>query len=162
MFIQTSSRRSPICAASRRRSAPNVWEEPDDKRFITPGHREAAKHLVSELMKAGFDMPYSYKMLHHEGLGHAFMNTLLYLDYDRTGWDYPIVPIAVNAYGRNVIRGKGMSGALFTSGEDRVRPAGPVTEALLRAGARGGEILQGQPVARRDRRLVQLVARLPD
>ena len=93
---------------------PNVWEEPYDKTFITAGHRQAAKHLVTELMNEGFDVPYSYKELHLKGLGHAFINTVMYLDYDRRGWDYPIVPFQINAYGRNVVSGKGLSGRLFT------------------------------------------------
>jgi len=24
---------------------------------------------------------------------NAFMKTIIYFDYDRTGWDYPIIPI---------------------------------------------------------------------
>ena len=48
---------------------PNVWEEPYDKTFVTPGHRQVAKHLVTKLMEEGFDVPYSYKDLHLEGLG---------------------------------------------------------------------------------------------
>ena len=37
------------------------------------------------------------------GVGHAFANTLLFLDWDRRGFPYPVVPISVNAYGRRVI-----------------------------------------------------------
>ena len=39
-------------------------------------------------------------------LTHAFLNALLYLDWDRKGFDYPIVPIQVNAYGKDVVRTK--------------------------------------------------------
>ena len=36
-------------------------------------------------------------------IGHAFLNTLLYLDYDRQGFPYPVVPFSINCYGRRVI-----------------------------------------------------------
>ena len=35
-------------------------------------------------------------------LGHAFENTVLLLDDDRVGFDYPLVPFSVNCYGRRV------------------------------------------------------------
>jgi hypothetical protein len=40
-------------------------------------------------------------------VAHAFANTLLYLDLDRRGFDYPILPVTVNCYGREVIRNRG-------------------------------------------------------
>jgi hypothetical protein len=60
---------------------PNIWEESYVEVFVTKGHRQAAKYLATQLLESGFDMPYAYTNLHHEGLGHAFMNTVLYLDY---------------------------------------------------------------------------------
>jgi hypothetical protein len=152
VFIQDEFHTQPYMNGPRAASAraggkapPNVWEEPDDMWYTTPGHREAAKYLTTELLKSDFDMPYSYKLLHHEGLGHAFMYTQLYLDYDRTGWDYPIVPIAVNAYGRNIIRGKGMSGALFTSGEAEYDPPGPSPKRCFELGQNVARILRDSP-----------------
>ncbi|HTO13101.1 MAG TPA: extradiol ring-cleavage dioxygenase, partial [Candidatus Binatia bacterium] len=62
----------------------NIWEEPKDTTFAYKGHRAAAKRLTSGLLEAGFDVSYAYRPLHHP-LGHAFMNTLLFLDYDRQG-----------------------------------------------------------------------------
>jgi hypothetical protein len=35
------------------------------------------------------------------------MNTLLYLDYDRQGFPYPVVPFSINCYGRKVISQQG-------------------------------------------------------
>ena len=35
---------------------------------------------------SGVDMAYAYKPLHFPGIAHAFLNTLLYLDYDRKEW----------------------------------------------------------------------------
>ncbi len=80
----------------------NVWGEPKEKTFVYQGHRTGAKLLASGLLDEGFDVAYAYKPLHHE-LGHAFLNTLLFLDYDRRGFDYPVVPLQVNCYGRRVI-----------------------------------------------------------
>jgi hypothetical protein len=43
----------------------------------------------------------------HHSLGHAFANAVLYLDYNRVGFPYPIVPVAINCYGRRVISQRG-------------------------------------------------------
>jgi hypothetical protein len=80
----------------------NAWNEPSDTSFTYKGHREGAKFLASGMLEAGFDVAYAYRPLHHP-LGHAFLNTLLFLDYDRTGFPYPVVPFQVNCYGRRVI-----------------------------------------------------------
>jgi len=86
----------------------NVWKEPADKMFSYRGHSEAARFLISGLINQGIDMSYAYKPLHETGgLGHAFLNTLLYLDYDRKGFDYPVIPFQVNCYGSKVIRNRG-------------------------------------------------------
>jgi hypothetical protein len=84
----------------------NVWDEPDDKSFTVRGHRAAGKYLATALLKEGIDVAYAYKPLHHP-LGHAFANSVLYLDYDRKGFPYPTVPFAVNAYGRLLIGSRG-------------------------------------------------------
>lgn len=83
----------------------NVWGE-SDKTYEVPGHRAAAKMLATKLLEAGFDTAYAYKPLHHE-LGHAFTNAVFYLDYARRGFPYPIVPFAINCYGRHVISQRG-------------------------------------------------------
>ncbi len=124
---------------------PNVWEEPYDKTFVTPGHREVAKYLVTQLMEQGFDVPYSYKDLHLDGLGHAFINTLMYLDYDRTGWDYPIVPFQINAYGRNVVSGKGLSGRLFTEEDIEYDPPSPSPKRFFDLGVAVARVLRDSP-----------------
>jgi len=81
---------------------PNVWDEGKDTAFTYRGHPGAAKSLVSGLLETGFDVSYAYRPLHHP-LGHAFLNTLLFLDYDRQGFPHPVVPFQVNCYGRRVI-----------------------------------------------------------
>ena len=109
----------------------NVWNEPADKVFHYKGH-PAARHLVSRLIEQGIDMSYAYKPLHFEGgLGHAFINTLLYLDYDRKGFDYPVIPFAVNCYGSKVIRNRG--GAVEFENQDD--PPGPSPKRCMEVGA---------------------------
>ena len=85
----------------------NVWNEPDDHVIRVKGHRAGGKHIATALLTEGIDVAYAYKPLHHP-LGHAFANSLLFLDYERKGFDYPVVPFAVNAYGRWLIAGGGV------------------------------------------------------
>ena len=88
------------------RSANNIWSEKLEKRFRLQGHPRAGKALTTALIEAGFDAAYAYKPLHHP-LGHAFSNAIFYLDYDRLGFPFPILPVAVNSYGRKVIAQRG-------------------------------------------------------
>lgn len=88
-------------------TSPNFWGEPPDTTFVFKGHRTGAKYLAAQLIEAGFDVAYAYTPLHHE-LGHAFLNTLLFLDVDRTGFEHPVVPFQVNCYGRRVIAQRGL------------------------------------------------------
>src|SRR3954453_16010184 len=92
---------------AHRRSPWNPWGEPKDKTMRVRGHREAGKYLASGLLEAGIDAAYAYKPLHHP-LGHAFENTILLLDDDRVGFDYPLVPFSVNCYGRRVNAARGL------------------------------------------------------
>ncbi|GIX49622.1 MAG: hypothetical protein KatS3mg131_3833 [Candidatus Tectimicrobiota bacterium] len=106
--------------ASRGFVRDNVWGESKDTTFTFRGHRAAAKALTAFLLEAGFDVAYAYRPLHHP-LGHAFLNTLLFLDYDRQGFPYPVLPFQVNCYGRRVVAQHGGMGSL----------AQPVAEAEL-------------------------------
>mgnify|MGYP003726092865 FL=1 len=110
----------------------NIWNEPADKVFNYRGHQQAARQLVADMIDQGFDLSYAYKPLHEQGgLGHAFLNTLLYLDYDRTGMDYPVVPFAVNCYGSKVIQNRGGS----TTYENFPDPPGPTPKRCMELGA---------------------------
>lgn len=86
---------------------PNVWNESKETVRTIRGNREAAKAIASGLIEESFDVAYAYKPLHYDGLAHAFLNAVLYLDYDRTGFDYPVVPIEINCYGRRLIAHSG-------------------------------------------------------
>jgi len=85
----------------------NSWNEPRERSYTVRGHRGGAKHLASFLLNQGFDIAYGYKPL-HIGLGHAFANSVLYLDWDRVGFFYPLVPFTVNAYGRHLTGSQGV------------------------------------------------------
>lgn len=81
----------------------NVWGEGPQDAIPFRGDRDSAKTIAAGLLDRGFDVAYAYEPLHAAGLSHAFMNTLLYLDYDRRGFGVPMVPVAVNCYGRFVV-----------------------------------------------------------
>ncbi len=86
----------------------NVWGEDESTTVKVAGHKRGAKHLVSGLLESNFDVSYSYRPNEYDGLPHAFNNTVLYLDYARQGFPYPIVPMSVNCYGRLVISARGL------------------------------------------------------
>jgi hypothetical protein len=106
----------------------NWWDEPRDKTFAIAGHRAGAKRLVSALLADGIDVAYAYEP-RHQPLGHAFVNSILYLDIDRKGFPYPVVPFTVNAYGRWLIAAHGApltpSQAAQVARETELDPPGP-------------------------------------
>jgi hypothetical protein len=85
----------------------NAWGESNDTRFLIRGKREAAKYLARALIEDKVAVAYSYQPLHYQGLSHAFLNGVMYLDYERKGFDYPVVPMAVNCYGSRVLVNRG-------------------------------------------------------
>lgn len=123
----------------------NVWNEGEEKLFSLPGVPRAGRDLVSRLIDDGFDAAYSYKPLHH-GLGHAFSNAVLYLDYDRAGFDYPILPVSINCYGRHVIAQRGGLPSFEREiAEADLDPPAPTPRRLFDLGAATARILQDSP-----------------
>jgi hypothetical protein len=111
------------------------------------GHREAAKFLATGLIERGIDLAYAYQPLHHP-MAHAFANTFLYLDWDRKGFPYPVMPFAINCYGRNLIQAKGGFGHLY--GEKRPEgelgdPPSPQPWRCMDVGAAVAEVLAASP-----------------
>lgn len=124
--------------------ANNVWGE-TDKTYQLAGNREAAKMLATRLIEHGFDTAYSYKPLHHP-LGHAFTNAIFYLDYDRKGFPYPIVPFAVNCYGRKVVSQRGGVPAFDVPvPAAELDPPAPAPWRLFDLGAETARILAESP-----------------
>lgn len=127
------------------RIAENIWNEKLDQTFTVPGHPQAGKALVSGLLDAGFDMAYSYKPLHHP-LGHAFSNAIFYLDYDRVGFPYPVLPVTVNSYGRKVVAQRGTRPKFDRElTEDDLDPPAPTPRRLFDMGAATARILAESP-----------------
>ncbi len=123
----------------------NIWNESKDKTFVLRGERRAAKYLTSKLIEQNFDVAYAYKPM-HAPLGHAFRNTILYLDWDRTGFDYPIVPVSVNCYGRHLIERKGyLANMAVVPSEDDIDPPSPSPSRCFDLGAATVRALADSP-----------------
>jgi hypothetical protein len=106
----------------------NIWNEPRDKTFATKGHPAAGRQLARRLLEEDRAVAYAYKPgLHKPGLAHAFMNTFMYLDYDRTGFDYPLLPFHVNCYGSDLVRNRGG----FGIGQEMTEPDPPAPSPRL-------------------------------
>ena len=125
----------------RLRGRPNIWGEPVEQTFTCPGQQQAGRFLTSRLLEAGIDMAYAYRPLHEDGLGHAFANTLLFLDLDRKGWPYPVLPMAVNCYGSSVIRYRGGS----TEHSKEPDPPSPSPRRCFEVGQATARILKDSP-----------------
>ncbi|HKA46491.1 MAG TPA: hypothetical protein VKF40_31140 [Burkholderiales bacterium] len=132
-------------AEARWKQYRNVWGESSDTTFAYKGHRAAAKHLAGGLIDRGFDVAYAYRPLHHP-LAHAFMNTLLYLDYDRRGFPYPVVPFSINCYGRRTISQRATA-ANFADmpDEDRFDPPSPAPWRCFDLGRMVARVLSESP-----------------
>jgi hypothetical protein len=129
-----------------RDAAGNVWGEGPDTVFRIRGHREAGKYLARRLLEQGVDMSYAYRPLHHAGLAHAFLNTVLYLDYDRVGFPYPLLPFQVNCYGRRVIAQRGFRASLAQPlAEADLDPPSPTPKRCMEVGAATARAMRESP-----------------
>ncbi len=123
----------------------NVWNEPPQHKFHLDGQPKAARYLATKLLEQGFDPAYAYKPLHHP-LGHAFANAVLFLDYERKGFPYPIVPFAVNCYGRYVVsQHGGLPDFANPRGEVLPDPPSPSPQRLFDVGAATARIMSESP-----------------
>ena len=125
---------------------PNVWDEPPESEVTIRGHRAAAKALVTWLLEQDFDVSYAYEPLHHPDLPHSFLNTVLFLDYDRRGFPYRVVPFQVNCYGRRVISARGFMASLanpLTS--ERLDPPSPSPRRCFELGRACARALSASP-----------------
>jgi len=124
----------------------NRWGESANYEMKLHGQRDVAKFLARALIDRGIDMCYAYKTLHQEELAHAFTNTLLYLDWDRKGFPWPVLPFAVNCYGSNLIHAKGGMAALFIPPQtDAPDPPAPQPWRCMEVGKAVAEILAESP-----------------
>ena len=127
----------------------NFWNEETEKNFPIKVNTEAAKYLARGLLGEKIDVAYSYKPLHYEGgLSHAFHRVPLYLDYDRKGWNYPMVPLAVNCYGSRVLINRGGAypvGKPIELAEGDLDPPGPSPDRCMEVGAAVARIMAKSP-----------------
>lgn len=121
------------------KTADNIWGESEDEEILVHGHRDAGLHLTTELLRSGFDPAWSMKPHHHPTLGHAFMRTWMYLDYDRRGLDFPLIPFHVNSYGEDI--------AHNLDGGDGIgqAPPAPTPARCFEIGREVGRILRASP-----------------
>jgi hypothetical protein len=122
---------------------PNIWGESRDFTLPVRGHGAAAMHLIRELLGQEFDVAYAYQAGYKHGLSHAHVNTLVYLDYDRRGFDYPVIPFSVNCYGSGVIRHHGF--ARYAVYNDSIDPPSPSPRRCFDIGRATARIMRDSP-----------------
>jgi hypothetical protein len=122
---------------------PNVWGEGPDYGFTLRGRPDIAKHLIAGLFEEGLDVAYAYKPLHHASIAHAFLNTILYLDYERTGFDHPVIACPLNCYGRRVISCRGFLTRLGEAVD--FDPPSPSPRRFMDLGAATARVLRASP-----------------
>lgn len=125
----------------------NIWNDPFDLVMETEGASDIAKFLLRALLEKGFDPAYSYRLPHQEYLGHAFTNTLMFLDHERKGWPYPVIPFAINAYGSALIRAKGgvVDGEAPDQEPREPDPPGPTPSRCFALGQAIAKVLRARP-----------------
>ena len=109
--------------------------------------RPARPYIAANLIKEDYDrVSYAYKMRYENGLPHAFINTFMYLDYDRKGFPYPVVPFHVNCYGSSVIAKRGSTAHLTGEADPNlVDPPGPNPRRCFDIGGAIARILADSP-----------------
>ena len=78
----------------------NSWDEPPETEFHYKGHA-AGRQVPDE--SGCWRTASRWRTATSrttKAWAHAFLNTALYLDWDRKGLPYPLLPVATNCYGR--------------------------------------------------------------
>jgi hypothetical protein len=134
----------PTYATSAKR---NVWDEDPSRTVKVESHVDAGNLVANGLLQNGFDVSYSYKLHHAAGLSHAFVRTMLYLDYDRKGWPWPVLPFHVNCYGSDLTAPDFIKagGSVVRKEEEYPRPPAPSPWRCYDLGKQVGEILEASP-----------------
>ncbi|WP_119418292.1 extradiol ring-cleavage dioxygenase [Desertibaculum subflavum] len=122
---------------------PNVWREGPDFGFTLKGRPDIARQLATGMIEAGIDAAYAYQPLHHPGIAHAFLNAVLFLDYHRQGFPYPVICVPLNCYGRRVISTRGFL-SRFDAPVDPDPPS-PSPKRFMEMGAAAARALSASP-----------------
>jgi hypothetical protein len=101
----------------------NAWGLPEDTVMRVRGHPEAADALCRHLLEQGFDIAYASETRAERGLAHSFNNTIVYLDRERKGFDYPVLPFHVNCYGNQILRAANPDASGAKAALDRSPPS---------------------------------------
>jgi len=122
---------------------PSYWDEPKDTVIEVKGRPDVGRWLTTQLLEAGFDVPYAYQPLHDDVLPHAFLNTVMFLDHRRTGFPWPMVCMPINCYGRKVVASQGAWKPFAT--ELVLDPPSPSPRRLMDLGSAVARALAASP-----------------
>lgn len=153
MYCMDAFPAQPFGAIAALGGKSNIWGVPGNYEFEVPGAGRLARELVDGVIGRDCPIAYSYKFLNHKHLTHAFANAVVYLDWDRRGWNYPIVPISVNCYGAGVIHTRGGMAQLFDERPDEEKhpyldfpgPAAPTPRSCFAVGRALRRVLEERP-----------------
>jgi Catalytic LigB subunit of aromatic ring-opening dioxygenase len=124
----------------------NVWNETSDFELTIRGHKQGAKFLASGLLTEGFDVAYAYRPLHVPHFGHAFLNSVLYMDYNRRGFDHPLVCFTSNCYGRRVLsQNGGLARLADNPPPEKLDPPSPSPRRCFDLGAATARLFRNSP-----------------
>lgn len=126
------------------RYIPNHWGEDATCRRLVRGQPEVGRYLADQLLARDFDVAYAYERLHDDRLAHAFLNAVTFLDHERTGFDYPVVPFQINCYGRKVISARGGFGRIADSPTE-LDPRSPSPRRCFDLGVAAADALLASP-----------------
>ena len=134
-------------------AAANIWNVAPDHHFDVPGAGRLARGIVDGVISRDCPIAYSYRYLNQNHLTHAFANAIVYLDWDRRGWPYPIIPISVNCYGSGVIHTRGGMAQLFDRRPEAEKdpyldfpgPAAPTPRSCFAVGQTLRRVLEARP-----------------
>ncbi len=85
------------------RTSTNAWGLPADFTYNVRSNKKVATELARHLLGKGVDLAYSMNMRYERGLPHSFANSVIYLDFDQTGFPFPLIPFHVNCYGNELM-----------------------------------------------------------
>lgn len=131
-------------ASSAMKGRDNVWNEEASFGYRLRGRPDVARQLVASLIEREFDVTYAYKPLHHASVAHAFMNSILYLDYHRRGYDYPTICFPLNCYGRRVVSCRGFMTRMNRQVD--FDPPSPSPKRFMDLGAATARALRDSPL----------------
>ena len=130
-------------ASSAMKGRANVWNEDASFGYRLRGRPDVARQLVASLIEREFDVAYAYKPLHHASVAHAFMNSILYLDYHRTGYEHPTICFPLNCYGRRVVACRGFMSRMNQQVD--FDPPSPSPKRFMDLGAATARALRDSP-----------------